>query len=95
MAQDLGILFDSKLTFNNHIDHLAVKANGMLGFTLRNCRGLSLQAVKSVYVGLVRSQLEYGSIVWALQYKVYKSFLERVQKKFLRLKILLGRKPNL
>lgn len=36
--RDLGILFDQKLTFNDHISFIVSKANSMLGYTKRNAK---------------------------------------------------------
>lgn len=82
--RDLGIFLDSKLRFNLHIDHIAKKANKMLGFVLRNCREFRNPNTKIlIYCALVRSCLEHGSIVWNPHYEIYKNRLESVQKRFL------------
>ena len=33
--KDLGVIFDSKMKFDEHIDHVINKANRMLGFVMR------------------------------------------------------------
>lgn len=37
LAKDLGVLFDSHLSFVEHINQLVVKSQRILGFILRNC----------------------------------------------------------
>ena len=56
----------------------------MLGFVTRNCRELSLSVARLLYVSLVRSNLEYSTIIWSPFYQSYKDSLERVQNRFLR-----------
>uniref|UniRef100_A0A6P7GZS4 Uncharacterized protein LOC114344328 n=1 Tax=Diabrotica virgifera virgifera TaxID=50390 RepID=A0A6P7GZS4_DIAVI len=82
--KDLGINFDSKLTFKYHINETSAKALKMLGFILRNCNQFSVQTLKMLYFSLVRSVLEYGSLIWSPSYNSDIYSIERVQNKFLR-----------
>lgn len=82
--KDLGVVFDEKLTFAEHINSTSIKGSKMLGFIIRNCRYFSVESTRLVYCSLVRSILEYGSIVWSPFYQVHSDSLERVQHKFLR-----------
>lgn len=85
LIKDLGILFDSKLSFGDHIQHIASSALKMLGFIIRNCRCFSnIFALKTLYFALVRSKLEYGSLVWYPHYDIHKNTLESVQRRFLK-----------
>lgn len=82
--RDLGILMDSKLTYNNHIDKIISNANKMLGFVLRTSKPFNNPQTKIIlYKTLVRSNLEYCSQVWSPHYNVHKQRVERVQKRFL------------
>lgn len=84
-VKDLGVLFDTKLSFSFHIDYVVAKANSMLGFIKRTCAEFSNPyALKSVYMSLVRPFLEYCSIVWCPIYCNSIIRLERVQKSFTR-----------
>lgn len=59
---DLGLLTNPKLSWNSHID----KANRVLGLIRRNCRDLKdVSTLRILYCALVKSQLEYGSVVWS------------------------------
>lgn len=83
VVKDLGILLDSKLLFNQHIDMIAEKAYKNLGFVLRSCQSFTDPiAIKAVYYAYVRSILEYARPIWSPQYMVYISRLERIQKIF-------------
>lgn len=82
---DLGVLFDTKMTFNDHIDCVTSKAMRSLGFLKRNTREFSsIPAIVLLYKALVLPTLEYAAVVWSPFYAVHISQLERVQHKFLR-----------
>ena len=84
-VNDLGVEFDTKLTFKNHITAKVKKSQQILSFVLRFSKTLkSIETCKLLYQSLVRSQLEYGSIIWNPQQIKYKTLIERVQKRFLR-----------
>jgi hypothetical protein len=83
--RDLGVTFNSKLSFNVHIDLVAQSAFKSLGFIMRNSREISdADTLKTLYVTYVRSRLEYSSLVWSLIYNNHISTLERVQRRFLK-----------
>ena len=61
---DLGLLTNHKLSWNSHIDKISSKANKVLGLIKRNCREFrDVSTLRTLYCALVRSQLEYGSVV--------------------------------
>lgn len=63
---NLGLLTNRKLSWNSHIDKMSCKANKVLGLIKRNCRDLrDVSTLRTLYCALVRSQLEYGSVVWS------------------------------
>lgn len=83
--RDLGVIHDSKLLFDSHIETMVSKAFKALGFLIRVCASFrSIKPLKVLYCSLVRSHLEYASQVWNPQYEIYKSRVESVQRKFLR-----------
>lgn len=83
--KDLGIIFDSQLSFTQHINNKSSEATKMLGFIIRNCKTFTnILALKVLYFSYVRSKLEYGSIVWNPYYSVHKLTIEKVQRKFLK-----------
>ena len=83
---DLGVTFDSKLSFEAHIDRITNKANKMLGFVLRITKAFTrYKSILILFHTLVRSQLEYASVIWNPFYAVYKDRVEAVQRKFLRI----------
>lgn len=81
---DLGVLFDPKLTFNDHVDYIAGRANSMLGFIKRWAKELDDPYVtKSLFTTLVRPILEYACPVWSPSYKRHSDRIEGVQRRFL------------
>ena len=70
-AKYLGVLLDSKLSFNKHIETVYKKANGVLAFLKRNLYNCNLQIRSQAYIIYIyiRPILEYASTVWA-PYKI-------------------------
>lgn len=84
--KDLGVIFDSKLTFETHIKTITKKAYRMLGFISRSLNHFKQpQTYKLLYFTYVRSNLEYCTPVWNPYYDVYIDAVERVQRRFTRI----------
>lgn len=82
--KDLGVHFDAKLSFSLHIDSIYSKAMSRLGMIKRWSKEFNdLWVTKCLFVSLVRSILEFASVVWSPSYSCYKSKIESVQKQFL------------
>lgn len=83
-VKDLGVVFDTKVSFNDHIDFITARAYSILGLIKRNCWEMdNVYALKNVYCCLVRSVLEYASVVWNPNYEVHSNRIESIQKQFL------------
>lgn len=94
---DLGILFDSELTFSRHISKVTNDAFRMLGFVIRNSKHFkNEQTFKTLYFSFIRSKLEYCSVIWSPTYHKFVKEIERVQIKFIRFLHfkLTGNYPN-
>ena len=76
---DLGVIFDSQLNFNNHINEKIRKANSMLGIIRRNFGLVPQDVFLLLYCSLVRSHLEYANTVWNPHSKIAIEKLEKVQ----------------
>lgn len=84
-VRDLGVIFEANLSFKTHICEIVSRANKMLGFVLRNARSFTNGiAIRRTYEALVRSILEYSSIIWAPSERNHILEIERVQKRFMR-----------
>ena len=80
--KDLGILTDCSLSWNSHTDMITAKANRMLGLIKRTCKDLKDKAtLKTLFCSLVRSNLEYCSVVWSPFTKRNIDKLERIQRR--------------
>lgn len=83
-VRDLGVIFDTKLTFDAHVEMITKKALQLLGFVTRVTSDFrSPDTVKLLFCTLVRSQLEYASVIWNPHYATHSKRIERVQKKFI------------
>ncbi|RZC40962.1 RVT 1 domain containing protein, partial [Asbolus verrucosus] len=78
-VRDLGVTFESTLNFSVHIDNIVSASYKSLGFLIRNsCYFKNTKTLINLYYGLVRSKLEYASVVWSPYYKTYMLKLENV-----------------
>lgn len=82
--RDLGVLFDIKLSFIDHIHAVISRASQTLGFLLRNSKSFSISTLRTLYVSLVQPILQYASPVWNPFYHNHINNIERIQNKFLR-----------
>ena len=76
----LGLDISDDLKWDRHISRITKKANSTLGFLRRNLRGFNQDHKRVAYIALVRSILEYGSVVWDPYTKGNIERLERVQR---------------
>lgn len=84
MTKDLGVIFDTELTFRDHYDYIIAKSSAMLGFIKRTCKEMrNVYALKSIYCAMVRSRLEFAAVVWNPYYAIHCKRIESIQKKFL------------
>nr|CAH7750893.1 unnamed protein product [Callosobruchus chinensis] len=84
-VKDLGVTYSSKFSFSLHIEKISSSALKMLGFVIRNPYDFNdIDVIKLLYNTLVRSKLDYASVIWANLPQVYVQTVEKVQNKFLR-----------
>jgi len=82
--KDLGIIYSPNLCFSTHINAIVNRALKVLGFIIRNTKLFkSVGCLCTLYYALVRSLLEFGSVVWQPYLAKDQLRLERVQNKFL------------
>jgi len=93
--RDLGILLDHKLTFTKHIEDVVSRANRTLGLVRKMTKEFNDPlCIKTLFNSLVRSILEYGSIVWCPHTDRWIKRIESVQRKMTRFAIKKLRWPN-
>ena len=76
----LGIILDSKLTFENHVNMLTTKINKTIGL-LRKLKNLFPRtALIKIYKAFVRPHLDYGDILYDLAFNLsFQQKLESIQ----------------
>ena len=78
--KDFGVTLNSNLDFKDHISRNVSKAFKMCGFIKRVCTTFTdVQDVRSLYIFLVRSQLEYCSVTWNPWQRTFIDQIELVQ----------------
>ncbi|CAH2087231.1 unnamed protein product [Euphydryas editha] len=83
--RDLGVVMDAQLRFKAHIDTVVKQAAKMLGFLKRNTKGFVSPKTKIIlFNSLVRSKLEFASVVWSPPFATYSQRLESIQRSFTR-----------
>ena len=80
----LGITLTENLKWTSQITKTTKKANSTLAFLRRNLRSFPLECRKSAYTTLVRSLLDYGSIIWDPYLKQDIDKIECVQRQAAR-----------
>ncbi len=68
--KDLGVTFDERLSFNQHITNITNKAQQTLGLVHRSFESLDEEMFLPLYKALIRPTLEYGSCVWSPHLKI-------------------------
>lgn len=85
VVRDLGVIHDSKLIFDVHINNIVNRAYKSLGFVIRMSNDFKqAKTFKVLYCTLVRSILEYATQIWNPRYSTYITRIEAIQKKFLK-----------
>ena len=84
-AKFLGVIIDTKLKFNHHINYIAGKisrSNGII-YKLRQLK-MPSSVLKQLYYNLIYSYLNYNVCCYAATYEIHTSRLFLLQKKALR-----------
>ena len=88
--KDLGVIFDSSLSFEDHIYSKVKKANGLVGMLRRSFEYLDKQMFKQLFVAIVRPHLEYGAPIWNPHTQKLINVIENVQRRASRMVSGLG-----
>ncbi|KAJ3644314.1 hypothetical protein Zmor_026980 [Zophobas morio] len=83
--KDLGVVFDSTLTFVKHLNCVCSSVSKSLGFVMRTCRNFSdLNLMKQLFYSYVLSKIEYGILVWSPIYASHALMLDKIYRRFLK-----------
>jgi hypothetical protein len=83
--KDLGVIYDSRLTFNPHINQLYSSCLRLLGFILRTSADFKTpNSVISIFNSIIRSKLEYASLIWNPHHQSQIDTIEKIQRKLVK-----------
>ena len=83
--KDLGVHITSRLNWTEHCNYLYSRANRNLGLLKRTCSFIKNRAQRrSLYLAMVRSQLEHCSTVWSPSSATSIEKLESLQKRAIK-----------
>jgi len=83
--KDLGVIFDSKLSFSEHIAAKVKRANQALGTIKRTFTYMDKDIFIPLYKAYIRPHLEYASVIWTPSYQKDILAIEQVQRRATRL----------
>ena len=84
VLKDLGVYMAEDMKFNQHILNTVAKGKRMSGWVLRTIKSRKVEHMKILLKSLVRSQMEYCSILWSPRDQYQIDMLESVQAEFTR-----------
>ena len=64
----LGLVLDSKLTFNRHIKHILSKVNKLIGLLRKFQPVLPISSPFTIYKAFIRSHFDYADVVYDQSY---------------------------
>ena len=81
----LGIIFDDKLNWKKHIDHISKKISRSIGILYKLRQYVNSDTMLSLYYTLVYPYLTYCNIIWGNACKTYLKPLFLIQKRIIRI----------
>lgn len=83
--KDLGITFDSAMTFIIHVGNVRNSAFKSLGFVMRMGKYFSdVALLKNLYYAFVLSKIEYACLIWFPIYISHSILLDSIHRRFLK-----------
>ena len=79
--KDIGVIIDSNLEFEKHINQKINKANSIMAVIRRSFTTLNQHNFVPLYKALVRSHLDYAISIWSPYKQKYKDAIENVQRR--------------
>jgi ribonuclease P/MRP protein subunit RPP40 len=81
---DLGVSYDSHLSFSSHIDKVINKASNRAKCILKCFSTSDSILLKDAFCTFVRQLLEYFAVIWCPRYKKDSNRIEAVQRSFIK-----------
>mgnify|MGYP000863144663 CR=1 FL=1 len=83
--RDLGVVVQRDLKFGEQLQSISMKAKRNLGAIMRYSKHFSNSGtIRALYFTLVRSHLDFGSVVWSSLEREGSNNLEKIQKRALK-----------
>jgi hypothetical protein len=79
--KDIGVTFDSKLSFDQHIAAKVKKAKSMVGTIRRSYQFLDNKSFIILYKTLVRCHFDYATSIWSPYLVRHRDIIEGVQRR--------------
>ena len=79
--QQLGVILNDKLNWEDHINHVISKANRKIGLMWKLSSELPRYAVENIYTSYIRPQLEYSAVIYNNCTREQSRRLEACQRK--------------
>ena len=76
----LGVILQSNLKWNRHIEETIAGTNSILGLLRRNIKVASTYVKDLAYRALIRTKLEYASVVWSPWQQFLVDNIDKVQR---------------
>ena len=83
-ARDLGVIVDSLLSFDGHVDSIVNRAYIRIGILFKGFVTRDVHVLKQAYVTFIRPILEYASMVWSHYKLKHINAIEKIQRHFSR-----------
>ena len=94
VVKDLGVLFDSAVTFAPHVNFIVTKSFKILGFIKRTTKDLhNISAIIHLYKSLLIPNLIFRSQLWSPFTNTLGSKLESINHKFLQYVAFKANRP--
>ena len=81
-TRDLGVIVDSRLFYNNHIESICSKSMQRCGIFFRAFTCRNLPFLRKAFITYTRLLLEYSTIIWNPVLKKHIDSLEKIQRNF-------------
>ena len=93
-VKDLGVTFDSRLNFHDHMNNIITRANRVWSFIWRNTKYFkNWKSVRILYLSLIRPILLYASPIWRPYTKNRFIQFEKIQHRVTRQLCFLSGNP--
>ena len=81
----LGVVIDSKLTWNDHVQHIKIKMSKAIGIICKTRKYFHLMTLRKLYFAFVNPHLQYCIEVWGNTFEYLIDSLFILQKKIIRI----------